>query len=141
MKKILIFALFFVSFGAMAQTSKDKQAILELLEKQRSDWNSGNVEAYMQGYAKTDSLLFVGKSGPTYGWQKTLENYQKGYPDKSAMGYLTFGIKKIEFLNKDVAFVLGSWHLKREKDEPKGYFTLLLKKIKGDWKVVVDHSS
>lgn len=142
MKKALTI-LFFCSigFGVLAQNSKDTQDILNVLEKQRVAWNTGNIEAYMQGYVKSDSLLFVGKSGPTYGWQKTMDNYKRGYPDRAAMGILTFGIKKVEFLNKDAAFVLGSWHLKREKDEPQGYFTLLLRKIKNEWKVVVDHSS
>lgn len=138
-KLILLFLL--IGFFCKAQTPKDRQAVLAVLEQQRNAWNKGDVEAYMQGYSKNDSLLFVGKNGPTYGWQKTLDNYKRGYPDKAAMGFLTFGIKKVEFLNKNVAFVLGSWNLKREKDEPKGYFTLLLKKINGEWKVVVDHSS
>ena len=141
MKRILVIALFLASFSAFAQNAKDKQAILNLLEKQRTDWNKGDVESFMQGYEKSDSLLFVGKSGPTYGWQKTLDNYKKGYPDKSSMGFLVFGIKKVDFLNPDLAFVLGSWNVKREKDELKGYFTLLIKKIKGEWKVVADHSS
>lgn len=141
MKKLVTFLLFVIAFNANAQKITDKKAILNLLEQQRSDWNKGDVEAYMQGYLKSDSLLFVGKNGPTYGWQKTLENYKKGYPDKSSMGFLTFGIRKIDLLTKDTAFVLGSWHLKREKDELKGYFTLLLKKVNGNWKVIVDHSS
>ncbi|WP_240618547.1 YybH family protein [Pedobacter yonginense] len=141
MKKILITLLCLVALNTYAQTPKDKQAILDVLESQRQEWNKGNVEAYMQGYAKSDSLLFVGKNGPTYGWQKTLDNYKKGYPDKAAMGLLTFGIKKIDFLNQDVAFVLGSWNVKRAQDELKGYFTLLLKKINGQWKIIVDHSS
>jgi ketosteroid isomerase-like protein len=141
MRKLLILLLLAVAMNAQAQQLTDKQAILNLLEKQRSDWNKGDVEAYMQGYWKSDSLLFVGKSGPTYGWQKTLDNYKKGYPDKAAMGFLTFGIKKVELIAKDRAFVLGSWNVKREKDELKGYFTLLLRKFNGVWKVVVDHSS
>ncbi len=141
MKKIIIILLLAISFGANAQKPTEKQAVLNLLEQQRLDWNKGDVEAYMQGYWKSDSLLFVGKSGPTYGWQKTLENYKKGYPDKATMGHLTFGIKKIEFLTKQTAFVLGSWNVKQEKGELKGYFTLLLRKINGEWKVVVDHSS
>lgn len=141
MRKIIFLLLIVFSTTAMAQTAKDRVAILKVLENQRQAWNKGDMENYMQGYWKSDSLLFVGKNGPTYGWQKTLDNYKKGYPDKSAMGFLTFGIKKVEFLAKDKAFVLGSWNLKREKDEPKGYFTLLLRKIDGEWKVVVDHSS
>jgi len=141
MRKFILIVLLAFSIGAHAQKSNEKQKILDVLENQRIDWNKGDVEAYMQGYWKSDSLLFVGKSGPTYGWQKTLENYKKGYPDKSAMGFLTFGIKKVELIAKDQAFVLGSWNVKREKDELKGYFTLLLRKIEGVWKVVVDHSS
>jgi len=141
MKKIFTLLFVVISFYANAQKVNDRQAILNLLEKQRSDWNKGDVEAFMQGYWKSDSLLFVGKSGPTYGWQKTLDNYKKGYPDKAAMGLLTFGIKKVDLLTKDTAFVLGSWNVKQEKDELKGFFTLLLRKIDGVWKVVVDHSS
>ena len=141
MKRLLIIAFVLVSMGTYAQTAKDKQAILNVLEKQRGDWNKGDLEAFMQGYVKSDSLLFVGGSGPTYGWQKTLDNYKKTYQGKAGMGFLTFGIKKVDFLNKDVAFVLGSWHLKRENDEPQGYYTLLFKKIAGEWKIFVDHSS
>lgn len=141
MKRIALIALMLVSLGTLAQTSKDKQAILNVLENQRLNWNKGDLETFMQGYVKSDSLLFVGSSGPTYGWQKTLDNYRKTYQGKAGMGQLTFGIKKVDFLNSDIAFVLGSWHLKREKDEPKGYFTLLFKKLNGEWKIFVDHSS
>ncbi len=141
MKYLLTMVLLNFVLTLNAQKSTDKAAILTVLEQQRTGWNKGDLESYMQGYWKSDSLLFVGKNGPTYGWQKTLDNYKKGYPDKDAMGLLTFGIKKIEFIAKNQAFVLGSWHLKREKDEPKGYFTLLLRKIDGQWKVVSDHSS
>lgn len=141
MRKLFILLFCLSGFTVNAQKLTDRQAILNLLEQQRGDWNKGEVEAYMQGYWKSDSLLFVGKNGPAYGWQKTLENYKKGYPDKATMGYLTFGIKKVELLTRDRAFVLGSWNVKQEKGELKGYFTLLLRRIDGDWKVVVDHSS
>jgi ketosteroid isomerase-like protein len=141
MKYAFILLISLMSFISFAQSKTDKQEILNLLEKQRSDWNKGDLEAYMQGYLKSDSLLFVGKSGPTYGWQKTLDNYKRGYPDKSAMGFLTFDIRQIKFVDKSNAFVLGGWHLKREKDEPKGFFTLWLRKINKQWKVIVDHSS
>lgn len=141
MKKIILLLILAVATNVNAQKTTDKQAILNLLEQQRGDWNKGDLEAFMHGYWKSDSLLFVGESGPTYGWQKTLDNYKKGYPDKAAMGFLTFGIKKVELITKDRAFVLGSWNIKSEKEELKGYFTLLLRKIEGVWKVVVDHSS
>lgn len=141
MKKLIVILFCAVSFSAFAQSKADKEKILSLMETQRTCWNKGDLDGFMQTYWKSDSLMFIGKSGVTYGWQPTMDNYKKGYPDKAAMGYLTFGIKKVDFLGKDVAWVLGSWHLKREKDEPKGYYTLLLRKIDGQWKIVADHSS
>jgi ketosteroid isomerase-like protein len=141
MKKIILSLLFvFPTLCLVAQTT-DKALILKLLEDQRLAWNQGDVEEYMQGYVKSDSLLYVGKAGPKYGWNNTLNNYKKSYPDKQAMGYLSFDIKDVKILSPDHAFVLGAWKLKREKDEPGGYFTLIVKKINGEWKVISDHSS
>jgi ketosteroid isomerase-like protein len=141
MKKLFISLIFlFTVFNVSAQKS-EKDLILKLLENQRQAWNKGDIKEYMQGYNQSDSLLFVGKSGPQYGWNNTLNNYKKSYPNKSAMGYLSFDIKEIKMISADHAFVLGAWHLKRGKDDPKGYFTLLVKKIKGQWKVIADHSS
>ena len=138
MKKIILFTfLLFLSFASFSQ----EKEIKTLLETQRQDWNKGDITAFMQGYWKSESLMFVGKNGPTYGWKKTLENYQKNYPNKAVMGFLTFDVKEVRMLDKTHAFVLGAWHLKREKDNPQGFFTLLFQKFGNEWKIIVDHSS
>ncbi len=139
MKKLLLCCL--LALAANLCFAQDKQAILKVLSVQNQAWNRGDLDAFMQGYWRSDSLLFVGKSGPKYGWQTTLDNYKKGYPDKTAMGQLTFDILKVQLLDKTNAFVLGGWRLKREKDAPGGYFTLWFRKINGEWKIVADHSS
>jgi ketosteroid isomerase-like protein len=137
-KLILCYTFILMAFASHAQ---DKQAILNVLRTQQVAWNRGDIDSFMQGYWKSDSLLFVGKSAPTHGWQATLNNYKKSYPDKAAMGTLTFDILKVELLDKTNAFVLGGWHLKREKDTPGGYFTLWFRKVNGGWKIVIDHTS
>ncbi|WP_345211613.1 nuclear transport factor 2 family protein [Mucilaginibacter gynuensis] len=139
MKRLLLASLLFLF--ACTAFAQDKKTIANVLETQRQAWNRGDLDEFMQQYWKSDSLLFVGKSGPTYGWQQTLDNYKKGYPDKAAMGTLTFKIIKINLIDKTNAFVLGGWNLKREKDSPGGYFTLWFRKINGEWKIVADHSS
>lgn len=142
MKKLLKLLLVLIFLSACkGKTNSDHNDIIKVLEDQRQAWNKGDLEGYMQGYDKTDSLVFVGKSGPEYGWNTIFDNYKKAYPDKAAMGFLTFDIKKVKLISSDHAFVIGGWQLKREKDEPQGYFTLLLKKIEGKWKIIVDHSS
>lgn len=141
MKKLIVVCIAFLLYTASFAQSKDQKAIANVLEKQRLAWNNGDLLGYMNGYWHSDSLVFIGKRGPQYGWQKTYDNYLKSYPDKAAMGELHFTLLKIECIDKKNAFVMGKWLLKREKDEPQGYFTLRLRKINGEWKVVYDHSS
>ena len=133
----IILALTVVSFSAVGQESE----IRSLLQKQTEAWNRGDVEGFMEGYWKNDSLMFIGKSGITYGWQQTLDNYKKGYPDKTAMGFLTFTLIEIKPLSKKYYSVVGKWHLKRSIGDIGGHYTLLLKRIQGQWVVVSDHSS
>jgi ketosteroid isomerase-like protein len=121
--------------------AQDKEAVAKVLEDQQLAWNRGDIDSFMQGYWKSDSLVFVGKAAPIYGWQKTIDRYKKAYPDKAAMGELTFDIMQVKVLDSSNAFVLGGWRLKREKDAPGGYFTLWFKKINGEWKIVCDHTS
>jgi ketosteroid isomerase-like protein len=139
MKKLIpAFLLILSSFLSRAQ---DKQAILAVMHNQELAWNRADVEGFMQGYWKSDSLVFVGKTAPAYGWQTTLDNYKKRYPGKAAMGQLKFTIMQVKVLDAANAFVLGGWLLKRVKGDLGGYYTLWFKKIKGEWKIVCDHTS
>lgn len=130
-------------FHSSAQSLKeeDKQQILSVMDKQVECWNNADIACFMEGYWKSDSLKFIGKSGITYGWQNTLENYKKRYPDKAAMGVLTFELISIEALAKDAVLLIGKWRLKRETDEPGGHYSLIWKRIEGKWVIIADHSS
>ena len=140
MKKILPVLLLFISIGLAAQRN-DEQQIRELLDRQTRDWNRGDVEAFMNGYWENDSLMFIGKTGVTYGWTNTLNNYKKGYPDTAAMGKLSFDIIKIKRLSKKYYFVVGKWSLKRSIGDVSGHYNLLFEKINGRWVIIADHSS
>ena len=135
-----VFMLIFFSLALFAQ-SKDELAIRSVMDEQIKAWNNGNIDAFMQTYWQSDSLLFVGSKGPTYGWQTTLENYKKRYPDTVTMGKLDFEILKIKPLSAEYSFVLGKWHLKRTIGDAGGYFTLIFRKINGKWLIVADHTS
>jgi len=121
--------------------SKDEISIRKLLSDQTIAWNKGDVENFMQGYWKNDSLMFIGKSGVTYGWTNTLNNYKKSYPDASAMGKLSFDIILVKRLSKEYYQVVGKWYLKRTIGDLNGHYTLLLKKISNEWVIIADHSS
>lgn len=140
MKKIILSCLLILC-SCIFVKAQNREAILKVLSTQQNAWNKGDIDAYMQGYWKSDSLVFVGSSAPVHGWQSTLDRYKNHYPDKAAMGQLTFTILKVDVLDDTNAFVLGGWNLKREKDTPGGYFTLWFKKIDGVWVIVCDHTS
>jgi ketosteroid isomerase-like protein len=140
---LLLISSLFISNQSYSQTNEgeDLAAISLVLEKQVDSWNKGDLEAYMQGYWKSDSLVFIGASGPKYGWKTTLDNYKRAYPTKEKMGQLSFKIIEMEVNSESNAVVIGKWQLQRETDKPMGYFSLFWKKINGDWKIIMDHSS
>jgi len=140
-KSLLLIGVFLVAVVTTYAQSADEKAIRDLMHQQIATWNSGNIDAFMETYWKSDSLLFVGSKGPTYGWENTLNNYKKNYPDTAAMGKLRFDILSIKPLSPEYSFVLGKWHLTRTIGNVGGTFTLLFKKIEGKWLIVADHSS
>lgn len=119
----------------------DRDAILKVLEDQLIAWNSGDIEGYMQGYWKSDSLLFVGKNGVRYGWNETLNSYMKGYPTKAEMGSLMFTVISLELLSETSAFMIGKWSIARAENSVSGHFMLIWKKIAEKWFITADHSS
>jgi len=110
------------------------------MKAQETAWNSGNIDGFMDYYWKSDSLLFIGNKGITLGWQKTLTNYKRNYPNKNVMGVLAFTIKENTQLSPTSIYTIGQWSLEKEKPSG-GYFTLLWKKINGLWVIVADHTS
>ena len=141
-KRLIAFtAIIFITIVSFGQNKKCFKEINSLLKEQESSWNQGNIQAYMLHYWQSDSMMFVSKNGVTYGWKQTLDNYLKSYPDRVAMGMLLFDNLNFQFINKRNVLVIGSWHLSREKGDIGGNFSLLWRKIKGKWKIIIDHTS
>lgn len=140
MKKLLFPFLLLLAVGVTAQ-SRNEQAIRALLSRQTEAWNRGDLPGFMQTYWQSDSLMFIGKNGVVWGWQPTLDNYRKGYPDTAAMGRLSFDIIQVKQLSPDYYSVVGKWMLARTAGNLSGHYSLLIRRIKGQWKIVADHSS
>lgn len=143
MRSLVIIIAIFTITGQLqvAAQSNDIARIRSLMDAQTSAWNAGDIDGFMATYWQSDSLLFVGKNGVTFGWKATLANYKKNYPDKTAMGALSFDLLEFKKLAADVYFVVGKWHLTRTIGDLSGHFTLVIRRIGGEWKIVADHSS
>ena len=140
MKSIFVAILTLISLSVFSQT-KDETEVRNVLAKQNAAWNRGDVDAFMVGYWENDSLMFIGKSGVTYGYKNTLANYKRNYPDTTAMGKLTFTLIQVKPLSPDYFHVTGKYYLTRTIGDASGHFTLMFSKINGKWVIISDHSS
>jgi ketosteroid isomerase-like protein len=121
--------------------SQIKSAVRAVLDAQRNAWNRGDIDGYMDGYARSEDTVFVSGDNVNRGWQTVLDRYKKNYNSREKMGTLTFSDLEITPIGNDAAIVLGRWHLQRAKDEPHGRFTLIFRRTKQGWKIVHDHTS
>lgn len=141
MKYLLILITALLIDSCNQPTSDAEKVIADLLFEQQSAWNEGNIKSFMKAYWVSDSLKFIGAKGITYGYNQTYEGYQKRYPDKAAMGNLKFEILNMSKLSEDAIHMVGKWDLTREMGDIGGHFTLVWRKLDGEWLIVSDHTS
>lgn len=141
MKNLILLFTLFIASSTFAQTdAEDKAAILKIMKNQEKAWSANDLEGFMQGYWKSDSLKFYGSNGLTKGWQQTLDKYKKGYPTKEHSGTLNFKINDISKISENSYWVMGEYFLKRSVGDANGIFMIIFKKINGEWKIVADTS-
>ncbi|MCH4551755.1 MULTISPECIES: YybH family protein [Aestuariibaculum] len=143
MKKLILLLCLMCACTVFSQNNEEKDIndIQAVLKAQRLAWSKNNIEEFMEGYWKSDSLKFYGSNGVTYGWENTLKRYKKAYPSKDHTGKLSFKINDISKITDDAYYVLGEFHLKREVGNASGFFMLVFKKINGEWKIIADTSA
>jgi uncharacterized protein (TIGR02246 family) len=137
----LIMASMFAA-SSVAQTAPEA-AIRHLLDQQTTDWNRGDVEAFMKSYENSPDTTFVGQT-VQYGYSTILERYRKLYPTQAAMGKLTFTHLAIRVLDSTCAVATGNFHLDRTTaagGNADGIFSLLFRKDAHGWKIILDHTN
>ena len=127
--------------AAPEQGSNSVAEIQSVLAAQQDAWNRGDIDAFMNGYARSASTVFVSGDEVSRGWETVRDRYRVKYSDPTKMGMLTFSEIEVSMLSPDAAVVLGRWRLKRANDEPHGRFTLIFKRLPEGWRIVHDHTS
>jgi ketosteroid isomerase-like protein len=115
--------------------------INRVLKAQAQAWNRGDIDGYMQGYARAPSTQFVSGDTLTRGWETVRNRYKAKYDSREKMGTLAFADVKVTELAPDSVMAVGRWRLQRKNDQPHGRFTLLFRKLPEGWRIVHDHTS
>lgn len=148
MRQLIIFlSLFFFGYTASAQTEFDiikrrTQSIQQLIQTQVDCWNQGDLEGYMNGYWKSDSLQFVTEKGITFGYDNVLKNYQNTWGVKQDFGMLIFKDLRIKALDdlKLLFQVTGKWFVISETEENGGHFSLIVRFENRVPQIIIDHT-
>ncbi len=115
--------------------------IRAVLQAQAEAWNRGDLDGYMNGYARGNATVFVSGDTLTRGWKTVRDRYARKYNSREKMGTLSFSEVNVTTLSADTALVAGRWKLIRSDDQPHGRFTLLFRRTGEGWRIVHDHTS
>jgi uncharacterized protein (TIGR02246 family) len=137
----IVALLGFLLFVAAALYAGPADEIRAAIEAQQQAWNRGDIDAFMNGYARTESTTFVSEDTVRRGWETVRARYHEKYSDRAKMGTLSFSELEINMLSNDSAVVLGRWRLQRANDQPHGRFTLIFRRANDGWKIIHDHTS
>jgi ketosteroid isomerase-like protein len=143
MKKLLLLLLVVTVLPfvhASTRASDPSSEIRAVMDAQVAAWNRGDIDGFMDGYVRSDTLEFVSAGKTTRGWQTVRDRYHKKYTNREAMGTLTFSEIKINLLNTNHAHVQGRWSLQRKTDRPHGTFNLIFRHTPVGWLIARDET-
>ncbi|MCG2460754.1 nuclear transport factor 2 family protein [Flavobacteriaceae bacterium F89] len=142
MKTFLSLAILVMGISCSTPTTRTEDIIeiKKVFKMQEKAWSNHDLEGFMEGYLKSDSIAYFGSAGVTYGWARMLHHYKTSYPTKAETGTLTFVLKDIHEIAKDAYWVMGTYHLARLSGDAQGKFMVIFKRIDGKWKIVADSS-
>lgn len=123
--------------------SQQELDVIKVLLKQEAAWNRGDIDSFAQGYKNSPDIIFLSRQ-VSRGYAGMVEEYKRDYPNKAAMGTLTYSELEAHILDEKYALVVGRYHLDRGKKEggnADGLFSLLFEKTDKGWKIIVDHTT
>lgn len=115
-----------------------------MLQNSQANWNRGDLAAFAADYEDSPDTTFVGKEVTRGGTAAILARYRNHYPNREAMGKLTFSEISVRVLAPDLVLTTGKYSLERTAaggGPASGRFTLVIRKTDKGWKIIHDHSS
>jgi uncharacterized protein (TIGR02246 family) len=132
--------MFIVLFAATANADVVSE-ITQLLKEQDAAWNRGDLDGFLAPYDDTKNLVFV-STVVLRDVNDLKARYEKRYKTGAAdFGKLTFSDLQVEGLAPGLARAWGRWSVDQSGKKSEGWFTLILQKQKGHWRIIHDHSS
>jgi hypothetical protein len=142
----LTFGIIFLFLSQSWGSPKDEEAIVKIIKAIESGWENGDGTPFRQHFLDFEGSKYFESGGQNTGLADLISHHVE--PEKNALEFLT-----LDFENIKVSFENGfAWALADTRIKGKvkksgisfdksGHETILLRKIKDEWKVVHTHSS
>jgi hypothetical protein len=121
-------------------SSDTTEEILDVLAKQKTAWNEGNIEDFMSFYWRSKDFTFQSGNNRILGWETLFARYKKNYSGEN-WGYLDFKDIVVKTLSEKIVLVLGRWEVQRKTEVLGGLFTLVFQRKAEGWRIIHDHTS
>jgi uncharacterized protein (TIGR02246 family) len=123
--------------------SRQELNIIKVLLTQENAWNKGDLTAFADTFKDSPDTLVITHQ-VSRGFAGLLDEYKHDYPNKAAMGTLTYSDLEVHPLDENFAVVVGKYHLERSKKDggiAEGLFSLVLENTDKGWRIIVDHTT
>jgi ketosteroid isomerase-like protein len=121
--------------------TREELDVIKVLLAQEAAWNRGDIPAFVSGYKDSPDTLFITHQ-ISRGYAGLVDQYKRDYPNRAAMGTLTFSELEVHTLDENFAVCIGKYHLERGKKDggnAGGIFSLVFEKTTDGWKI--DHTT
>jgi len=132
--------------GSDESMANAEMEIETMLHNSAASWNGGELDGFLDDYWRSEDLTFSGPTGVTRGWGDVRTRYLESYwAPGTVRDSLRFEGIEVFRLGDEHALALGQYVLFRPEEDgsvtSSGFFSLVLQKMEGEWRIVHDHTS
>ncbi len=116
--------------------------VTALLTESAAAWNAGDLERFVSDYARDSTTTFVSGGRVRSGFTWIRGNYAPAFERGAARDSLQFQSVAARWLGPEHVLATARFVLFRgDSVTASGPFTLVLREVEGDWKIMHDHTS
>jgi|HubBroStandDraft_2_1064218.scaffolds.fasta_scaffold335704_1 uncharacterized protein (TIGR02246 family) len=125
----------------VAGAGDPEKEIYDQVNRAVEAWNRHDLDGYLDGFWRSDSLILVVEGETVRGWDLLSKALHTGYPNPTEMGNVTLDRVQVQMLSSDLALALTWDTVSFPKKKEFGTSTIVMKKLPEGWRVAVMHTS
>lgn len=132
--------------ASTAERAEQHHEIVAMLAHSASNWNRGDLDAFVNDYLPGAETTYIGSRGVLRGTDAIRQAYAPRFAPGGIRDSLSFELMDVDPLAPDVVNVIATYILARhvgarDSVTSRGPTSLVMRRVDGRWRIVHDHSS